>query len=125
MNALLAAVDVLNDRLIAADAIAKALDLAGDGDPPPWVYVFRDQIEGINTAAERVESLVRGIGGVAPDVAKRNGMEDGGADLAFAAEQGASACTPCPACPEKPDVLNPQDPVFLSSAEKSSVKSTR
>lgn len=125
MNALLAAVDVLNDRLLAADAIAKALDLAGDGDPPPWVYVFRDQIEGINTAAETVESLIRGIGGVAPDVAKRNGMEDGGAELAFAAEQGASALTPCPACPEKPDVLNPKDPVFLSSSEKSSVKSTR
>jgi hypothetical protein len=58
--ALLAAVGVLNDRLVAADAIAKALDLAGDGDPPPWVFVFRDQIEGISTAAEALEALIRG-----------------------------------------------------------------
>lgn len=60
MSALLAAVDALNDRLISADAIAKALDLAGDGDPPPWVLVFRDQIEGITTAAEALETLIRG-----------------------------------------------------------------
>lgn len=60
MSALLAAVDALNDRLISADAIAKALDLAGDGDPPPWVFVFRDQIEGIRTAAEALETLIRG-----------------------------------------------------------------
>lgn len=60
MSALLAAVDALNDRLISADAIAKALDLAGDGDPPPWVFVFRDQIEGIRTAAESLETLIRG-----------------------------------------------------------------
>jgi hypothetical protein len=44
---------------------------------------------------------------------------------AFVAEQVASACTPCPACPNKQDVLTPWNPVFLSSAEKSSVKSTR
>jgi len=60
MSALLAAVDVLNERLVSADAIAKALDLAGDGDPPPWVFVFRDQIEGISTAAEALEILIRG-----------------------------------------------------------------
>lgn len=60
MSALLAAVDVLNERLVSADAIAKALDLAGDGDPPPWVFVFRDQIEGISTAAEVLETLIRG-----------------------------------------------------------------
>jgi hypothetical protein len=45
--------------------------------------------------------------------------------LAFAAEQGVCACTPYPACPNKQDVLTPWNPVFLSSAEKSSVKSTR
>jgi hypothetical protein len=55
-----AAVDALNDRLIAADSIAKALDLAGDGDPPPWVDVFRDQVEGIRAAAEALECLLRG-----------------------------------------------------------------
>ena len=59
MNALLAAVDVLNDRLLAADAIGKALDLAGDGDPPPWVQVFCSQIETIRQAAESVEILAR------------------------------------------------------------------
>ena len=60
MSALLAAVDVLNDRLIAADAIGKALDLAGDGDPPPWVSVFCNQIEAIREAAEAVELVARG-----------------------------------------------------------------
>lgn len=45
--------------------------------------------------------------------------------LAFAAEQGACACTPCPACPDKQDVLIPESPVFLSPVEKSSAKSTR
>ena len=45
--------------------------------------------------------------------------------LAFVAVQGASACTPYPACPKKPDVLTPKNPIFLTSAEKSSVKSTR
>ncbi len=54
-----AAMDAMNDRLIAADSIAKALDLAGDGDPPPWVDVFRDQIEGIRAACECLESLLR------------------------------------------------------------------
>lgn len=60
MSALLAAVGVLNARLVAADAIAKALDLAGDGDPPPWVYVFQDQVEGISIAAGALETLIRG-----------------------------------------------------------------
>ncbi len=59
MSALLAAVDALNDRLLAADAIGKALDLAGDGDPPPWVQVFCSQIEAIREAAESVECLAR------------------------------------------------------------------
>lgn len=58
MRAINKAVNVLNDRLIAADAIGKALDLAGDGDPPPWVYVFCSQIEAIRQAAEVVECLV-------------------------------------------------------------------
>lgn len=43
--------------------------------------------------------------------------------LAFVAVQGASACTPCPACPDKPDVLTPKNPIFLTSAEKSSAES--
>ncbi|MDD2917945.1 hypothetical protein [Rhodoferax sp.] len=75
MSALLAAVDVLNDRLIAADAIGEALDLAGGEDAPAWVRVFRNQIEAIREASEALECLVRGIGGVTPDEAKRSGIE--------------------------------------------------
>lgn len=75
MSALLAAVDVLNDRLIAADAIGEALDLAGGDEAPAWVRVFRDQIEAIRGASEALECLVRGIGGVTPDEAKRSGIE--------------------------------------------------
>ena len=57
-----AAVDALNERLLAADSIAKALDLAGDGDPPPWVDVFRDQFEGIRAAAESLECELNSSG---------------------------------------------------------------
>lgn len=62
MSLLLAAIGALNDRLIAADAIGKALDLAGDGDPPPWVFVFCSQVEAIREAAEVVEVIARGGG---------------------------------------------------------------
>ena len=64
MNPVLsAAVNAINDRLVAADSIAKALDLAGDGDPPPWVDVFRDQIEGIRVACESLECLLASTSG--------------------------------------------------------------
>jgi hypothetical protein len=75
MSALLRAVDALNDRLIAADAIGEALDLAGGDEAPAWVRVFKSQIEAIREASEALECLVRGIGGVTPDEAKRNGIE--------------------------------------------------
>lgn len=75
MSALLAAVDVLNDRLIAAHAIAEALDLAGGDNAPAWVSVFKSQIEAIREASEALECLVRGIGVVDPDEAKRSGIK--------------------------------------------------
>lgn len=62
MSALLCAVDALNDRLLAAESIGEALDLAGGEDAPAWVRVFRDQVEAIRAAAEAVETLVRGGG---------------------------------------------------------------
>jgi len=60
MSALLVAVGTLNDRLVSADAICGALDAAGGENPPPWVYVFRDQVEAIRVAAEALEVLIRG-----------------------------------------------------------------
>lgn len=75
MSALLRAVDVLNARLIAADAIGEAFDLAGGDNAPAWVSVFKTQIEAIRDASEALECLVRGIGGVTPDEAKRSGIE--------------------------------------------------
>lgn len=60
MTALLAAVDALNVRLLAADAIARALYEASNvGEPAAWVTVFRDQVESIQQAAEAVEQLAR------------------------------------------------------------------
>jgi hypothetical protein len=68
MSALLRALDALNDRLVAAEAIGDALDLAGGESAPAWVYVYRDQIQAIQEAAEVLETLIRrGIGVVDPD----------------------------------------------------------
>ncbi len=58
MSALHAAVNALNDRLIAADSIGEALDLAGGEAPPAWVHVYRSQVEAIREAAEAVETLI-------------------------------------------------------------------
>jgi len=60
MSALLAAVDVLNDRLVMAHAIGESLDAAAGETVPPWVYVFREQVEAIRSAAEAVEIVARG-----------------------------------------------------------------
>ena len=68
MSALLRAVDALNDRLIAAASIGEALDLAGGETPPAWVHVYQSQIEAITEASEALETLVRGIGVVDPDI---------------------------------------------------------
>ncbi len=62
----LAAVDVLNDRLIEADCIGASLELAGGENPPVWVELFQAQIERIRHAAEALETLVRGYGGNTP-----------------------------------------------------------
>lgn len=55
---LLQAVHVLNDRLVMADCIGQALDIAGENDAPPWVYVYRQQVEAIREAAEVLECLI-------------------------------------------------------------------
>ena len=60
MSALLSAVDVLNDRLVLAASIVGALEAAApDDNPPPWVYVFRQQIDALQLAADTVETLIR------------------------------------------------------------------
>jgi hypothetical protein len=59
MSALLGAVEALNERLLMAYAIGEAFDQAGGESPPPWVFVYREQVEAIRQAAERVESLAR------------------------------------------------------------------
>ena len=59
MSQVLDLVNQLNDRLVAADAIGQAFDLAGGDSAPPWVYVFRTQIEAIREAAEALETVVR------------------------------------------------------------------
>lgn len=63
------AIDQLNDRICAACAIGEALDAAAGPDGgPPWVYVYRDQLEAIRDAAEAVElAFHRGVGVVDPD----------------------------------------------------------
>ena len=60
MSALLVAVDALSDRLVLASSIVGALEAAAPPDnPPPWVYVFRQQIDALQLAASEVETLVR------------------------------------------------------------------
>jgi len=60
MRALLSAVDTLNDRLVLASAIVGALEAAAPPDnPPPWVVVFRQQVEALELAADEIETLVR------------------------------------------------------------------
>ena len=58
MSAIGEAVNALNDRLILAHAIGESLDAAGGETAPPWVLVFREQIEAIRQAAEAVETLI-------------------------------------------------------------------
>ena len=60
MSALLEAVNALNDRLIMAHAIGESLEAAAGETAPPWVYVFREQVEAIREAAEVVETLTAG-----------------------------------------------------------------
>ncbi len=50
----------LNARLVEADTIGCALDMATGDSPQPWVTLYRDQLEGITQAAVAVEHAVRG-----------------------------------------------------------------
>lgn len=60
MSAVLQAVDLLNDRLLAAHAVGEALALAADPDrTPAWVTVYQSQVEAITAAAEALETLIR------------------------------------------------------------------
>ena len=67
MRAVLALVDALNERLVGADCIGQALDIAGENDAPPWVYMYRQQIEAIRGAAEALETMLRKAPHVQPD----------------------------------------------------------
>jgi hypothetical protein len=58
MSPIRQAVNALNDRLVMADCIGQALDIAGENDAPPWVYVYRQQIQSIQEAAEVLENLL-------------------------------------------------------------------
>jgi hypothetical protein len=67
MSQLLQAVDQLNARLLAADCIGQAFDIAAGEAVPAWVHVFRSQVEAIRESAEELETLVRrGMGGYPP-----------------------------------------------------------
>ena len=65
-SVILEAVDLLNDRLVAADSIGQSLDLAGGQNAPVWVHLFNTQVEAIRQASESLETLLRGYGGYAP-----------------------------------------------------------
>ena len=63
---ILRALGVLNDRLIHAEAIGDALDLAGGDEAPAWVHVYRGQVATILEASEALETLLREDGGCGP-----------------------------------------------------------
>ncbi len=62
----LQALDGLNARIVEADVTGQALELAGGDEAPPWVHVFRSQVEAIRQASDALETLLRGDGGHAP-----------------------------------------------------------
>ena len=59
MTQVLQALNALNERLVMADCIGQALDIAGENDAPPWVYVYRQQVQAISDAAQVLETLIR------------------------------------------------------------------
>jgi hypothetical protein len=92
----------LNARLVLADAIGEALDLAAGDQPAPWVHVYRLQVESIREASEALEELVygllRGDGGCGP----HGGREQASSDLL----RGPGGALPgSRSCPEKPSSL--------------------
>jgi hypothetical protein len=58
MSELVKAVADLAQRVLTAECIGQAFDAACGDNPPPWVYVYREQIEAIREASEQVECLV-------------------------------------------------------------------
>ncbi len=58
MSAVRQAINDLNRRLVDAEAIGQALDLAAGESAPSWVQVYRDQVERITEAAEAVELAI-------------------------------------------------------------------
>ena len=92
---ILRALGVLNDRLIHAEAIGEALDLAGGDEAPAWVHVYCGQVATILEASEALETLLRGDGGCAPH----------GDDLSTCTDllRGQPGALPgSRSCPEKP-----------------------
>lgn len=62
------AVNLLNDRIVLAETIGQALEAAADIDnPPPWVYVYREQVRAISEASEVLETLLLKRGGYGGD----------------------------------------------------------
>jgi hypothetical protein len=59
MSELLKAIDNLAQCVVMADCIGQAFDAACGDNPPPWIYVYREQIEAIREASDQVECLVR------------------------------------------------------------------
>ncbi len=53
------ALDRLNVRILAAEAIGQALGHAAGDEAPGWVTVYQDQIEGLREAAEALEVVLR------------------------------------------------------------------
>lgn len=60
MSAVLDALDLLNERLLAVQAVGDALALAADPERvPAWVTVYLSQLQEITGAAEALETLIR------------------------------------------------------------------
>lgn len=54
------ALEGLVEALVVADAIGRAFDVAADEyNPPPWVYVYNQQLRCVSEASERLEKLLR------------------------------------------------------------------
>ena len=57
-----ASIEALSDQLAAAESIGDAMyAAAGEGSPPPWVFVYVGQIRLLIAAAERVQCDFHGV----------------------------------------------------------------
>lgn len=60
MTELLKAIEAMSETVCLAEAIGDAFEsISGEACPPPWVYVYRRQLEAIRAASEAVELLAR------------------------------------------------------------------